>query len=563
MNPRIKTALHLLLLTIILYALAWLLMSTLTFFSSDNGLRFVQIQELIRQDGQTFAVSYPARYLDPELDYTPFYFAYSLVDGEIFLQISPFLPLITAGLYAALGTFGLPIIPVLGGVFTAAAIFSLGRLARVKRPYLLLWSAVFATPVAFYSLELWDHTLAVAFALWSLVGVAYSFQSKRWPYALLGGMALGLGLGQRPEIYAFALALGIGILMIGWRQWRIWSALIIGALLTALPVWFLQWQWTGHPLGMATAPHIFGYGLRDAYAYTNPPLPRIDILSIYMLYVQNQEPITFAAALTTICGMFLTIFSVRIPRWQKPWLLWLGFALLICGTALTIGYTFGATIPGFFTIFPLAAIALIFIDKAQDLSSGRIGYLLAFLAGLLFLGLMIAFWPTPGGAQWGTRYLLPAYPLFVFLAFYVMRIQNQILTGTFSKTFRRVAAGLFIATLIVQSYGIIILVDYHREETLTKEAVAELPAEVVLTNNPFFPSVMSATDKQFLYVNAPEDFQDLIPRLFAAGIDRFALLTLQERPISAPKQVNDIVVSPAGDFIYFLERAPATGEHHD
>jgi len=196
---RKKIVVHLLLLTIFLYVLSLYFMSTELFFSNDNGLRYLQIQELAHNQRQSFSVSYPARYLAPELEYTPFYYAYAVIEEEIYFSISAFLPLITSWFYPALELFALPIFPVLGGVLIAAAIFSLGRLIHVKRPFLLLWAAVLATPVLFYSLQLWDHTMGVACALWSLVGMAYGLQTGRWTYAFLGGLALGFGFGQRPE----------------------------------------------------------------------------------------------------------------------------------------------------------------------------------------------------------------------------------------------------------------------------------------------------------------------------------------------------------------------------
>lgn len=112
---RFKTATHLTLLFALVYALALSATSSLTFFSNDTGLRFLQIQDLIANQWRSFAIAYPARFLDPELAHPPFYYAYSLLDGEFYLQISSFLPLLTSYLYVALGKWGLPLLPVLGG----------------------------------------------------------------------------------------------------------------------------------------------------------------------------------------------------------------------------------------------------------------------------------------------------------------------------------------------------------------------------------------------------------------------------------------------------------------
>lgn len=564
MITRQKTAVHLLIISLILFGISWYFMSSLTFFSNDNGLRFLQIQELIKNDYSSLAVSYPARILDPDLAYTPFYYAYSIIGDEIFLQINAFLPVVTALLYPLIGTLALPLIPVAGGVLTATAVFYMGKMVEVKRPYLLLWSTIFATPLFFYSLELWDHSIAVACALWATAGLARSLQTKRWQPALYGGLALGFGLGQRPEIYVYAIALGIAAILLSWRQWRTILALIAGSLFTATPVWLLQWRWTGHPLGMALAPHLFKYGVRDSYPFTGASYPHNVHISRFILYVQGKDEIVFLAALLILFGIFLTIFSVRIPRWQKSRVLWLAFSMAIIGYSLMIRSTWGEPLPGILTTFPLIAISLIYLDNKQDKTDSRPVYLLALITVILFLGIMIAFWPASGGTQWGARYLLPAYPLLIFLAFYVITIEIPLLPNTYSRTFQQIATGLLVSSIILQGYSVFLLHQGHQHEIKLRTAIYNLPAELILTNNPFLPSFMASLEnKQFLYIDDSEDLQTLVPRLLHEDIDRFALVTMESMPILVPSQVDTININQIDTLIYSLDTFPNSGAENE
>jgi hypothetical protein len=298
----------------------------------------------------------------------------------------------------------------------------------------------------------------------------------------------------------------------------------------------------------------------DSYPFSATGYPRNVHISRFILYVQGKEEIVFFAALLILFGIFLTIFSVRIPRWQKSRILWLAFGMTITGYFLMIGRTWGEPLPGILTTFPLIAISLIYLDNKQDKTDGRPVYLLALITFFLFLGIMIAYWPTSGGTQWGARYLLPAYPLLIFLAFYVITIEIPFLPHAYSRTFQQVFAGLLISSIMLQGYSVFLLHQGHQNEIKLRTAIQNLSAELILTNNPFLPSFMASLEnKQFLYINDSEDLKTLVPRLLHEDIDRFALITVESMPISVPSQVDDININQIDTLIYSLEIIPKSG----
>lgn len=556
---RLRTAVHITLLALILYALAWAASSSLTFFSNDTGLRFLQVQELIANRWQTFAITYPARFLDPELAHPPFYYAYGLLDGEFYLSIAPFLPLLTSFVYVALGTWGLPLLPVAGGALTAVAAYQLGQLAQVKYPKLLLWTAVFATPVFFYSLELWDHTLATACALWAVYGVARGVASGRWLPVAWGGVAAGLGLGQRPEMYLFALALAVGLLLAAWPRWRLWAAYVVGGVCGTLPVWWLQYRWVGHPLGMAFAPHFFGYGVPEAYPvqpYSGVTLTRAIKVGRLLLYIEARDVVTFLAGLAVIVGAFVIIFALRVPRWRERRWLWSGLALSGLGYSLFLWQAWDNLLPGILTTFPLFALALAYVDGADDARAdddrpARLVYQLVFVTALTFFGGMLAVWPAFGGEQWGARYLLPLYPLLLFLAFYVATVWRRPLPQIMPPLF----ATLLLFSVLLQFSGVRLLWQKHQSQMEDKAVVSALPADLILTNSPFLPSFMAALDdKLFMYVDSEDDVAKLVSRMVDHGIERFALVLVTGRPLAVSAQVDGITLREIQPFVYQLER---------
>jgi hypothetical protein len=307
------------------------------------------------------------------------------VNGEFYLQIPPFLPLLTSFFYTTMGQWALPLFPVLGGLLTAVATYKLGILVQVKYSRLLLWATVFATPILFYSLELWDHTLAAAAAAWGVYSVARGVVSGRWQPVAWGSVAIGLGLGQRPEMYVFAIALAAGLFLVGWQRWNLWAAYVVGGVFATIPIWLLQYRWTGHPLGMAFAPHFFGYGIPESYpvtAYSGVALTRAIKISRLLLYIESRDVITFSAALLILVGVFVIILALRVPHWRKRSWLWSGLVLSGIGYGLFLWQSWENLLPGVLTTSPLFSLALAYVTRADDPLMGRPVYQPVFLPAL-------------------------------------------------------------------------------------------------------------------------------------------------------------------------------------
>ncbi|NKQ34173.1 MAG: hypothetical protein HF973_00985 [Chloroflexi bacterium] len=539
---------HLLALTAVLLALSGLMGSSHTYFSSDVGLRFLQARELVANRWQTLAVTYPAQAFDPNFQFVPYYYAWSLLDGRIYFDITPFFPLLLSFFYALTGPDSVIIVPVLGGVLTAAAIYVLARTAGLQRSLLAMWLTVFATPLLFYSLELWDHSWAAACAAWAVTGVAVGLQRGTWPPFFWAGAAAGVGLGQRPEMYVFAIALGVGLLVVNWR-WL--PALALGGLAGALPVWLLQWRWVGHPLGLAMAPHLLGYGrpenLPDAYSsVTIPPVLRVSRL---LFWVNFHEPATFAALLLTAVGIGLIVLTVRLPHWRRPFGLWVGLASMAAAYSLLIWYAGPKPIHGLISVMPLVALSLV-IANGGDI------YRLALITTLVFIGLMLALWPAFGGDQWGARYLLPAVPLLVFLAFFAWTAYDEILTGKMKRAWDVTVICLLALSVMMQLAGLRAQWQRHQAQAALRDSVSRLTAEVVLTNSFSLPAHMaSLPDKQFIYVGDEAAVSVVVPRLAAGGIRQVALVPEKYlSPFVMPERVGEWKLVEIAPFTYEIVR---------
>jgi 4-amino-4-deoxy-L-arabinose transferase-like glycosyltransferase len=143
----------------------------------------------------------------------------------------------------------------------------------------------------------------------------------------------------------------------------------------------------------------------------------------YMLFfVESRDPVTFVALLAVIGGLALVVLQLRL-RPTSPQLL-PGLALLLLAYLIWLAEAWQQPLPGLLTTFPLIPLSLTYIDTRHP--TGKHQKVYRFILITLFLFLALVFWTmSAGGIQWGTRYLLAAYPLLLFLAFYGYEIFSE------------------------------------------------------------------------------------------------------------------------------------------
>jgi hypothetical protein len=529
-------------------------MSSLAFYNSDSGLRYWQVRELAANNRQSFAIEYPGQALDPDFQFIPLYCAYTILQGQVFFPITPFLPYLSSFFYAWLGVIGLTVLPVFAGLMTALGTYKLATLCNLPRPRLILWSSVLATPLLFYTIQLWDHSLAMACAVWAVYGVALGITEQRGRPLLWAGVVAAVGMGQRPEMYMFALALGAALLIVAWPNLRPAMTLAAGGAVGMLPIAWLQYRWTGHPLGVLMT-HVSDYGRPEQYVFQCIGPSRSVQAGRFLLHVDGQDPWSFTAALLAVGGLFLFIFWLRLPRLQHWAVAMAALAAILGGYAIWGALLWQGALAGLLTSFPLLGLSLTFIDGNDDGNANRPVYRLTLLTALIFIAGMIAFWPAYGGVHWGGRYLLPVYPLLLFLAFYVYNAYAA--RYSVRPMLRFVAVTLLILSIILQLLSLRLFWQGQQDNTLTQAAIAGLPADVILTNHPFLPTMlMGLEEKFFMYIDSEEDFYTLIPRLQEQNISRFAFISVAALPIAVPDQVGDIEVRQIEPVVYELIVAP-------
>jgi hypothetical protein len=561
------TVLQIFVLTGILFFLSWQTLEPLHFLISDTGLRFMQVQELVSNNWQTLAMSYPQRIFDPELRYLPYTGAAVVIDNQIFLLLSPFFNIAAAYFYKILGPAGLAVVPTLGAVLTAVPLYRIARLSHLPYTSLLLWTTVIATPILLYSVKLWDHTIATALGTWAVYLIIRGLQERSrsgW-FLLAGGICLGLGLGQRPEMYPFTLAVAGGFLLAAWPAFRAGFIVAAGGLLGALPVWLAQWLWVGHPLGLTVGAIFFGYGRVDSgpvstTTITEQSLRLIKIVN-FLVDIQPQDWLAISAILLILARAVILVVTIRSQPDHLNQLLPLALLLLLIGYVIQLEESSHRLIRGILPTFPLLPFALIYPNLRGRWLYNKEVYRFVALTAVLFLALMFIFWPAFGGYQWGSRYLLPAYPLLLFMGWFAFATYEQFFSDSRKGAlviWRSVALCLLLTAILLQISGVRTLRMAQQQNGKVQAALADLPVELIITDHPFLPTAMAALkDKQFLYITKSEDIEELVPRFAAAGIRQIGIapgarFAPGHAPLVIPERVGDITLREVEPFVYEL-----------
>ena len=262
----------------------------------------------------------------------------------------------SAPFIAGLGVRGAYVLPALGLLLVLASTAWLALLLdRRRRPVAVLLTAFLGTPLLFYGLEFWEHTLAAGMAvLATALFVRCADDPSAKPARFFGaGLLLGIAVLLRPEALWFGAAvLAASPLLRSRPSWMQILTAGAGLVIALVPLELYTLLHFGHPL----PPHIAG----------NPGL---------------LEGNWFAMRRTVFVSWFVS--QSKSSFWR---------------------------------VAPAILLAFVWRPTSYFGGSARRGrpFLLAVAVATAALVVLTA--PNDGGAQWGPRYLLLVYPPLAILA---------------------------------------------------------------------------------------------------------------------------------------------------
>ncbi len=457
------------------------------FWGSDSGNRFIQMQSFLRTGSVVVEHRWPIGQ------------HFVNVGGRTYSFWAPTFSIVAAPFYATLGFVGLFVLPIAGTLLLIALLPMLivvpggardlgGWCASSRRPNLQAPRfargdmrtgsiagtgivLVFGTPILWYTVVFWEHTLAAAIVL-----AAFILAERERP--LLAGILAGASTLFREEGYVAIISMVIAILVVR-RVLRQAIMFMAGAILPLIPWWAINWKMFGNPLGLHAA------------VYSS--IARGDKLSNFFPYLFEFSSVRVLRVALVLPAIALVLLSpVRMRASIRAVL----FVLTSAGfVALTI-LLLRAQAPiretlylqGLFPAIPFSAAMFLSIPQLWSEQRFRITTV---VVGIPLTTLMLH--QSDFGVIWGPRHYLWLVPLMIVLAAESL--------GHFTAWHVAVAGVVLLlaCSFTIQIEGIRILRSKLRFSESLLQAVREDPAKVVLTDVFWIPEDLAAGfyEKQF------------------------------------------------------------------
>lgn len=542
------------------YLASSLLMPAQGLWMVDNENRFLQAQALADSGLARYAIPWEGRQLDPGFAMNPLRFdpegtfeAYK--DGEPIAVFQPAYLYLSALALKVGGQAGLNLLPILGallmlgGVAALARRFDLGRRDR----HLAVLVAGLATPAWFYSLNLWEHTLAAACCAWGVVGLVDFQRERAWRPLLLGFAGLGAALFLRDVLGLFAVivtALLLARLPAERRRVLVAAGVVLGGAVALMVL--LQWLTTDHPLGFHAGALTRGAGVGEHLA--KRPL----IFFLYFVAAHPDRALSFLLA-----APFLAAFALR-PRLlpSRAPLLVPGLAALaaLAGIGFLAGFLaapsplrhlLGAN--GFFVAAPAIVLGLLRPAAAPSPKpAAGARELVLHAACLYFLAYcLLAPWAGAVSLHWGGRLQFCLYPLLAALAVAALADWRD-------RPGRRPAAAwaALVAVLLVsvasQAYSVTLVRHKRLHAERLAQAMERLEPRVVITDVWWAGHELYASfrERTIFFVRSQAQLETLTAKLAARGEESFVFAT---RPRQGPPPPGALRVDDGGWDFYSLD----------
>jgi hypothetical protein len=498
------------------------------FFSADSGPKFWQCLAFAEGEGWPRGFDYPAKDLDPERRHIP---PFTAPVGDRLASIYPVLfPLLAAVPELVAGDRALRLLPWLAALLAA---WATGRLASALRGEPATWPAaamaLAATPLAFYALAFWEHSLASAMVVAGLLLVVEGERGEARPWRWWAlGLLVGLGAWVRTEVAFLAPLL---LLAAAWLRGaaRLWPVVAVtggcalglagGAAVQAVTLGrWLPLHATYHA-GSSLRAHDFlvsrlaslGHFVAPHWSCGLAAAVWLAALAVTLSRPGSRGRAGQAWGIAAVAAAVAAATVAPAVRW-------------LSGAAPTDAFPVSAPAA---TWVVLSALPLLLWSQPREVVLDRRRWLVAAVAVWSVAAVFVA--RPVRSLEWGGRFFVPAGLLLLALT-----ASLPVADGAWRRL-RRAAVGLAVATAVaVQALGLVLLrhgaTTHHR---LTVELLAFSEAgEPVVTDSYMVPLLSGRGwwQRRFLYATGRPGVERLAASFVQQGVARWTYATLERAP---------------------------------
>jgi hypothetical protein len=515
-----------------------------SYWINDCGNKALVATRLLETGYRALAFDQPAAAVDPAARAFPIAPPFAVpLDGAFVSVYPPAYAAVAAPFLAVLGPRGLRV-PAALGVACCAGLLSWWLAAAVGSAWAFGAGAALAlaTPLFFYGVTLWEHSLTVALGLG-----AWLLASRDAPVRLFwAGWLVASACWFREELALMGISLAFAAL-IRWRRPAAPAWLAAGAALPAAGLLLVNALVYGTPLGV----HLLASAGTGAAASGLPEGATIGPARVFVSLLAGfgkgdlEVALLGAAVLAAPVAGWL---AARRGRALAPVLAVVtlaGLAAWLLGAART----FAAARPlgelvrynGLLVQMPmfcLAGVGLQRVFHRPQLAEIRLGV----LAGLLFLALAVLAGMASGsgygvqagfGVHWGPRVLLPAFPALVALAVAAVAGDGEPASRRLTAVSRAALAALALVGLLSSTHAAMLLSEQKADAVRFQTAVRALSPRYVVTTHPLLAQHVAALwrEKPMLLVGDPRALEQVIAGLRARGVREFVFVAPGGAPV--------------------------------
>jgi len=522
-------------MTGLIYGMIIYILPKEAFWITDGGNKFIQVKNIALSGFGDFSIPYPAKDLDPELTFFPYCGHHFQKIGDKIYSFYPFyFPLISFFFYHFFGIAGIYVLPLLSSTLCLIVTYLILRQLNCPDQYGIAVPILgFCTPIFFYSLTFWEHSLAMMLSTSSLFLILKSRQSRKEATILLfAGLLMALSTILREEGYILLFSIVVSFIF-SFHPGRNITFLSLGWLAIMIPIWILQHNLFGHCLGLHAAVYSSALSHPGSIFTADNVLGKLSNFFVYLFKFNSNTLISLLLTIPHLAAFTIGFLCATSTNWGKPRIFIL-VATSITTTILSI-LLLANDSPVFNTLFtqsllPSTPFIILFIlySRTSILSNEVNLKFLATMSLIFIIATCLLLNQRDIGIIWGPRHFISLYPIFVPLSLLAVHtLLNHVTTKTSKKLVTAAVASLLVVSFVIQAHGVRIL---HLKKTSTKQIISfvkSLQTEIIVTDVYWLPEELASIyyDKKILMVRSDEHLQSLLSLFRMNNIRHFSFIT--------------------------------------
>lgn len=494
-SPRAAAYLLLVCVALVYATLQWRLPHH-AFWSNDGGEKLVQVKALLASGFSSSTLPYDPLGLEPagSFEFAPFYPAHAReAGGRLQFVVPVYFPLLSALPYGRWGHGGLYLLPMLSTILTLFCLLLLARdFASDANTSLTVAAAGLASPLFFYSLTFWEHTMAASLCTGGLLLLHRSRDARTRGIRFLplaAAFLMSLAAWMRGEVFFLLFACGLAMLTLRSHR-RLLPSFILGFVIAMLPYAVIN----HHFYATAASPQFPGADSAHWNLSLSTVLHRWLDVNTYLLTGYLDQPLLNLLFFLIGVGPALFFSLYRQPSARRDALILIWCVLLCLSALITFGRLFfldnpigsSLTILGLFGSLPFLPLALVRTDPTGREQDESLRFLTA-VALLALAGFCLGL-PSRGGLQWGPRYALVLFPLLIFLAVTGFAgLRQTLATPAARRSFSALFLLLVLSGAAIQGFGVNLLFAKKQASSINMEQIRAMAPRVVITDTWWVP----------------------------------------------------------------------------